>query len=290
VGLLRHCEHFQSVLNVSSVYNESTINLMPVLPLRSSMESPLILDEIWEALSSVNSRKAAGKNGLLPELRKCCAVDLMGYIHDSFVVVWEEEEVPKEWCDALLVHVPKKGDLTKCDNWRGISLLRMMGKLLCIMGKLFGKVLQRRLQELAEGLLSDSQCSFSNGRGCVDLIFSARQLLEKTFEHQSKLFMLFVDLRKAYDLVPRCALWKVLGQYAIPEMMINLLRSLHDGMEAEVTISSFTSPSLSVTNGLRLGCTIAPKLFALNLNWVIECWWDRCKAQGVKVFISMVGS
>ena len=35
--LERWREHFQSVLNVSSVYNESTINLMPVLPLRSSM-------------------------------------------------------------------------------------------------------------------------------------------------------------------------------------------------------------------------------------------------------------
>jgi len=68
------------------------------------------------------------------------------------------------------------------------------------------------------------------------LIFSAQQLLEKTIEQRSKLFMLFVDLRKAYDLVPRCAVWKILGQYGIPEVMVNLLRSLHDGMEAEVTV------------------------------------------------------
>ena len=44
--------------------------------------------------------------------------------------------MPKEWYDALLIPVPKKWDLTKCDNWRGISLLD-------IIGKLFGKVLQR---------------------------------------------------------------------------------------------------------------------------------------------------
>ena len=127
----RLCEHFQSVLNVSSVYE--IINLMPVLPLRSSMESRPTLEEIWEAFSSVNSGKAAGKNGLLPELLKCCDDDLIMYV-DFFVVVWEGEEVPKEWHDALLVPVPKKGDLIKCDSWRGISLLD-------IMGKLFGKVL-----------------------------------------------------------------------------------------------------------------------------------------------------
>jgi len=123
------------------------------------MEGPPTLEEIWEALSGVNSGKAAGKNGLLPELLKCCDVDLMGYIHDLLVVVWKEEDVPKEWHDALLVPVLKKGDHTPYNNWR--------------MGKLFSKVLQRRPQELAEGLLSDSQYSFCSGRGCVDLIFNA---------------------------------------------------------------------------------------------------------------------
>jgi len=53
--LERWHKHFQSVL---SIYNESTINLMPVLPLRNSMESPLTLKEIWEASSNVNSGKA----------------------------------------------------------------------------------------------------------------------------------------------------------------------------------------------------------------------------------------
>jgi len=71
--------------------------------------------------------------------------------------------------------------------------------------------------------------------------------------------------------------------------MVNLLRSSHDVMEAEVTISSFTSLSFSVTNGLCQGCTIAPTLFALYLNQVIECWWGHCKSQGVKVFYKYGG-
>ena len=168
--LERWHEHFRSVLNVSSVFCDTTIDLMPVLPLRESMGSPPSSEEIWEA------GRATGKNSLLPELLKCCEADLLEYIHDLFVAVWEERKVPEEWRDALLVPVPKKGDLTQCDNWRGISLLDTMEKL-------FDKVLQRRLQEMAEGVLSDSQCGFRSGRGCVDLIFSARQLLEKTIEH-----------------------------------------------------------------------------------------------------------
>jgi len=61
--------------------------------------------------------------------------------------------------------------------------------------------------------------------------------------------MLFVDLWKAHNSVPRCALWKVLKQYGVPDVMINLLRSLHDGME--VTISSCSSSTFNVANGLH---------------------------------------
>ena len=39
------------------------------------------------------------------------------------------------------------------------------------------------------------------------MVFSARQLIEKAIEHESELFVLFVDLQKAYDSVPRSALW-----------------------------------------------------------------------------------
>ena len=58
----------------------------------------------------------------------------------------------EEWHDALLVAVFKKGDLLQCDNWRGISLLDTMGKL-------FGNY-KRKLQELAEEVLSNSQYGF----------------------------------------------------------------------------------------------------------------------------------
>ena len=67
-----------------------------------------------------------------------------------------------------------------------------------------------RMQRVAEEVLPDSQCGFRAGRGCVDMVFCARQLVEKAREHNATLYLLFVDLRKAYDSVPREALWHVL--------------------------------------------------------------------------------
>ena len=59
----------------------------------------------------------------------------------------------KDWRNALIVPVPKKGDLQFCDNWQGISLLD-------IFGKIFSQIIQDPLQVIAEGLLPDSQFGF----------------------------------------------------------------------------------------------------------------------------------
>ena len=89
----------------------------------------------------------------------------------------------QDWKNAEVVPIPKKGGLLHCDNWRGISLLDVVGKV-------FARVIQERLQVIAEHILQDSQCGFRKGRGCCDMFFVARQLLEKAREHQDSLFTL----------------------------------------------------------------------------------------------------
>ena len=86
----------------------------------------------------------------------------------------------------------------------------------------------------------------------------ARQMVEKCREHDDALFVLFVDLRKAYDSVPRTAMWAVLEKYGIPPIMLSVIRSLHEGMLAEVRVGEATTDSIEVNNGLRQGCPLAP--------------------------------
>ena len=70
-----------------------------------------------------------GKNGTLPEMLKCCSADLLQQLVELFESVWQERVVPQEWKDALIVPIPKKGDLSLCDNWQGISLLDVVKSL-----------------------------------------------------------------------------------------------------------------------------------------------------------------
>ena len=64
------------------------------------------------------------------------------------------------------------------------------------MGKLFAEIIQRRLQKVVEDVMPDSQCSFRSGRGYIDMIFCARQLVEKSREHNTKTYMLSKTLEK----------------------------------------------------------------------------------------------
>ncbi len=98
-------------------------------PLRNELMVPPTEEEVIAALGRLQINKAAGKNGILPEMVKGCGGEMLEHFIDLFSTVWKEERVPTEWRDAIIVPILKKGDPSQCDNWRGISLLDTTGRL-----------------------------------------------------------------------------------------------------------------------------------------------------------------
>ena len=221
-------------------------------------------------------RKAGGKSGILPELVIHGGPELWGRILKLMEQVWEDGEVVSAWRDAVIFPIPKKGDLRCCDNWRGISLLDVVGKIMA-------RILKERLEVVADRILPESQCGFRKGRGCIDMIFVARQLIEKVKEHNEALYILFVDLKKAYNSIPRQLLWKVLEKCGVPPRMLAVVKSFHEGMHAEVRIGSDTTEKFEVRNGLRQGCTIAPLLFNIYFSGVVANWRGEWAGEGVNM-------
>ena len=269
-------QHFANILNVPSEYQEEAISAMPQLPAMVDLDGPPTEEELDIALTKLKRFKAAGATQISPEMLLDGPIELKKQVLNLFQRIWAETAVIEDWKNAEIVPIPKKGDLKVCDNWRGISLLDVVGKV-------FARIIQSRLQRIAEEILPESQCGFRKGRECMDMIFVARQLVEKSFEHQQSIFILFVDLRKAYDSIPRDALWQVLEKSGVPPNMLNVINSFHDGMKATIRIGSTQSESFSVCNGLRQGCTLAPTLFNLYFNAVMTSWRCQNPQAGVKV-------
>ena len=156
----RWSQHFLKVLNIPSEYREQVINDMPSLPPILELDSPPTDEELSEALSKLKNRKAGGKSGILPELIHCGGCELEDRILEIMGQMWEVGSVVDDWKDAVVVPIPKKGDLRRCDNWRGISLLDVVGKVMA-------RIVKERLEKIADRVLPESQSGFRKGRGCI---------------------------------------------------------------------------------------------------------------------------
>ena len=94
------------------------------------LDNPPSMEELEAALLRLKPRKANGLSGILPKLILCGGPVLRDKLFPLMKAVWREGEVFRDWRDAVIVPVPKKGNLQSYDNWRGISLLDVVGKVL----------------------------------------------------------------------------------------------------------------------------------------------------------------
>ena len=168
------------------------------------------MEELSKAINRLSCGKAPGSDGIPSEVLKSGKPALLQPLHDLLCHCWEQGYRPQYMCDANIVTLYKnKGDRSDCSNYRGISLLS-------IIGKVFARVALARLQTLASRVYPESQCGFRSGRSTVDMIFSIRQLQEKCQEQQIPLHIAFIDLTKVFDLVSRGGLFKLLQKIGCP--------------------------------------------------------------------------
>ena len=88
-------------------------------------------------------------------------------------------------------------------------------------------ILNRLTKHVSDNILPETQCGFRSRRGTTDMIFTARQLQEKCHEHHGDLYIVFVDLTKAFDSVNRNLSWRLLGKIGCPCNLVNIIRSFH---------------------------------------------------------------
>ncbi|KAI5739477.1 hypothetical protein M8J77_019725 [Diaphorina citri] len=102
------------------------------------------------------------------------------------------------------------------------------------------------------------------------MIFTARQLIEKSIEQQTPLCIGFVDISKAFDSVDSSMLIKILEALKCPKNLLGIIKSLHDQTESSVQIENDKSPAFQIKTGVRQGCVIAPLLFITYMQIIMQ--------------------
>ena len=211
--LNRWKEYVDQLLNAKQVSQQPIIEEGPDLDINTG---PVTKLEITRAISKMKSGKAPGPDKIPPEAMKASAEVTADIMLDLIQHIWDTEEVPAEWQTGYIVKLPKKGDLSDCNNWRGIQLLSIPSKILA-------RVILERIKADVNKLLREEQAGFRAGRSCADQIATLRIIIEQSIEWNSPLYVNIIDFKKAFDSVDRDTKWQILRHYGLPSKIVNII-------------------------------------------------------------------
>ncbi|VDO96235.1 unnamed protein product [Schistosoma margrebowiei] len=148
------------------------------------------------AVIQIENGKAARPDNIPAEALKSDIEVTTNMLHLLFKNIWEEEQVPMDWKEEHLIKIPKKEDQSKCENYGGITLLSVPGKV-------FNRVLLNRMKDSVDTQLRDQQTGFRKDLSCTDRIVTIQIIVKQSVEWNSSLYINFIDYEKAFDSVDR---------------------------------------------------------------------------------------
>ena len=226
---------------------------------RISLNDQIRRWEVKWAIKRMKNGKATGEDGVVGEILKQGGEWMERSIWELCTIVFNEETMPIQWLRSVKVPVRKKGTGEMFQEYRGVTLLSVIGKV-------FGRVIERRIRTFAEdrGILTDCQFGFRSDRACRDSLLILTEVVAR--RGRKNIYAGFLDISKAYPSVWRKGLWKKLLEVGVKGRMWRVVRSLYSRCEVGVRVGGVVHDWYEEFVGLREGCVLSPLLFAIFIN------------------------
>jgi len=257
----------------------------PDLP---NCDGPIRMSELQLALKQLEFGKAAGPDGIPSEIFKAARLDQqpadrtngnqteerMNPLSEVLLKLaqrmFDDSDVPESWRTADVVPVPKKGDPTNRDDYRGIALIPIGVKLLC-------KILNNRLSYAIElrtpeqGGFINEQAGFRTGEEAVGQVINLAEVYRRRLFKGKPTYLAFIDFKKAYDVVPHKELFEKMARMGVPKKLLKFIQSMYASSSMQVKLPNSTrSSAWKVSKGLRQGCPLSPLLFSIFINDIFD--------------------
>lgn len=203
-------------------------------------------------------------------------VSLCPFYVKPFNKILDAGVFPSEWLVGVIIPLYKnKGDIKDCNNYRGITLLS------CI-GKLFTSILNAFLKEYSDtyNVISENQAGFRQEYSTqLDHIFLLKSVIDQFKWKRKKLFCLFVDYTKAFDMIWREGLWYKLVKNNVKGKILAVIKSTYVNVISCVMLNQELSSETFLCNvGVRQEENWSPMLLTYYVNDFEEAFLSQnCK-------------
>ena len=136
----------------------------------------------------------------------------------------------------------------------------------------FAYFLLGRLEQFLEAGQPEEQHGFQPGRRLEEHLVTANLVLDKADAVGIPVWIISLDLSKAFDRVHWPALWTALVDEGIPVHLVWILQCVYFGQCGEVVGEMGQSRKFNITGGVRQGCVLSPRLFCAVLQWAMREW------------------
>ncbi|UYV80588.1 hypothetical protein LAZ67_19000837 [Cordylochernes scorpioides] len=232
------------------------------------LDSEITNADIYKEIAGLRSNKACGPDGIPNEVLKTLPDSYILLLKQLYNSVMTTGKYPAIWTNSTIHPIFKNGYKNSPSNYRGIALISNVSKL-------FTSILRSRLEEWVEGrrVIPENQAGFRKERSCIDHIFTLTTLIQLSLrKKRGKLYVFFVDLRKAFDTVPHSILWKKLYNLGISYQFISTIKSYYEQATIAIRWKGSFTESIKINSGVLQGEPLSPLLFILFITDLIEIY------------------
>ena len=218
--------------------------------------SPIMKDEVREAMRKIKTGKATGPDGLSIELIEALEEYRIEKVTTLLNEIYDTGQIPVDMSRSIFKALPKKPGATDCELHRTISLMSHVTKLLL-------RIIMMRVRNKINPEIAEEQCGFVEGKGTTNAIFILRTLIERALEIQKDVYLCFIDYTKAFDRVHHDEIIKELTKLKIDGKDLRIIKSMYWEQTAAMRVEGEISAFQKIKRGVRQGCVLSPDLFSL---------------------------
>ena len=212
-------------------------------------------------LLNINPKKADGPDNISGHFLKICAHELVDVYQILFQASLDQGIVPQDWTEANVVPLFKKGDKSRAENYRPISLTSISCKLL-------EHVVHSNIINFLEKfeVLSEAQHGFRKFRSCISQLTITVNDFADCLKNKEQIDAILLDFSKAFDKVDHHGLLLKLEHLGIRNSLLKWIRSFLIGRTQKVLVEGMASTSKSVLPGVPQRTVLGPLFFLIYIN------------------------